>query len=182
MYYKLEKLKIELKRSLDDREKVIKRLEESKVRLESKLTLALKKKFVRTDVELRLQEVEKELEVVRESKYKLEDENAKLEKKIEEKERNAKKKDDQKKQFDHDLQEQKASYDKELKEQEKNTKSLRNELKKNDSDLKEKSLRIKELETSLDVPDVGKENLGVRPMKKVDKTKMVNPSLILLAT
>ena len=78
-YQKLDKLKIELKRSLDQREKHVSRLEEKGVRLESKLTLALKKKIVRTDIELRLQETERELEAVKEEKFKLEDENSKLE-------------------------------------------------------------------------------------------------------
>ena len=155
-YQKLDKLKIELKRSLDDREKVIKRLEETKSRLESKLTLALKKKFVRTDVELRLQEVEKELEAVREVKYKLEDENAKLEqqksnleKKVNDNLNIAQKKEELKIQFDKELQEQKASFEKEIKEQEKNTSSLRNELKDNDKVIEAKTIRIKDLETSI---------------------------------
>jgi len=155
-YQKLDKLKIELKRSLDDREKVIKRLEENKVRLESKLTLAIKKKFVRTDVELRLQEVEKELEAVREVKYKLEDENAKLEqqknnleKKVNENFKDAQKKEESKLQFEKELQEQKASFEREIKEQEKNTRSLRNELKDNDNVIKAKTIRVKDLETSI---------------------------------
>ena len=155
-YQKLDKLKIELKRSLDDREKVVKRLEETKVRLESKLTLALKKKFVRTDVELRLQEVEKELEAVREAKYELEDENSKLEqqkcnleKKMNENLKNVHQKEELKAKFDQDLQEQKASFEKEIKEKDKNMKSLRNELKDNDNVINAKTIRINDLEASL---------------------------------
>ena len=155
-YQKLDKLKIELKRSLDDRDKVVKRLEETKVRLESKLTLALKKKFVRTDVELRLQEVEKELEAVREVKYKLEDENSKLEqqksnleKKMNDNLKNVHQNEELRVKFDQELKEQKASFEKEIKEKEKNMKSLRNELKDNDNVIKARTVRITDLETSL---------------------------------
>ena len=93
-------------------------------------------------------------------KFKLEDENSKLEdlkynleNRLDEREKTFKKKEEQMKHFDKELQEQKSHHEKEVKEMEKNTKSLRNELKETDSALKSKTIKIKELETLISRKD-----------------------------
>ena len=153
-YKKFDKHRGELKKSLDEKEKIRGRLQEKCSKLESKLTLALKKKIVRTDFELKLQDVEKELDLVREEKYKIEDENSrleeinhKLESKVQDHEKCSKFKDEQKKLFDEEMKEHKGLFDAKSKEYEKNLKSLRTELKEIDIALKSKTMRIKELET-----------------------------------
>jgi len=153
-YKKFDKLRGELKKSLDEKEKIRGRLQEKCAKLESKLSLALKKKIVRTDFELKLQEVEKELDILREEKYKIEDENSRLEeinKKLESKlhdhDKCAKIKEEQKKLFDEELKKNLVHFEAKNNDYDKNLKSLRTELKETDIALKSKTMRIKELET-----------------------------------
>ena len=173
----LEKVKSELKRALNERDKRLQRSQEHVTRLESKLKIISKKKVPKTEIESRMFEVEKELDKTREINIKLEDEIFKIENQkgllkseLDERQKQMSATASQKKDLEKEILDLRAKYVKELRESEQNMKHSENM----------KNLKIKDLEEIIIKKDqeiLEEKNSNTASQKKIcslEETEKVN--------